>query len=238
MSNDPRIDSEISEALEYLPEGELEAMPGNDAVQLARFFSFARRLYRTSCERATGLHQLPMGPIVVVANQAGQFPNDAISIAISALLYANPPRLLRLLRPGSSRFPIPSILTQAGITPVGEVAGATLLREGHALLSFPEGLLTPEKMTREKGRLMPFALEPFRLAIQTKATLVPVAVQAVVPLLGVVNYFPLLARVRLTVGEPIESLGDESPEGLAAALRARIGGMLGNGPAQLSSGSR
>jgi len=234
--NDQRIDLEISEAIDYLPDGELSAMPGNDPAQLLRFFSFARKLYRSTCEHASGLHHLPMGPIVLVANQAGQFPLDAISIAVASLLYASPPRLLRLLRPGSARFPIPAALTQAGITPVGEVAGATLLREGHALLSFPEGLVTPSKLTRESRRLLPFSLEPFRLAIHTQATLVPVAVQAVVPLLGALNYFPLPARVRVTVGEPIAALGDERPEGLAAALQARIQRLLGGGPPLLSSG--
>ncbi len=234
--NDQRIDLEISEAIDYLPDGELSAMPGNDPAQLLRFFSFARKLYRSTCEHASGLHHLPMGPIVLVANQAGQFPLDAITIAVSSLLYASPPRLLRLLRPGSARFPIPAVLTQAGITPVGEVAGATLLREGHALLSFPEGLVTPSKLARESRRLLPFSLEPFRLAIHTRATLVPVAVQAVVPLLGALNYFPLPARVRVTVGEPIASLGDERPEGLAAALQARIQRLLGGGPPLLSSG--
>lgn len=235
-SPEPAVDPEIAEAIEYLPDGEFEAMPGLDEEQALRFFSFARRLYRRSCDQATGLHHLPMGPVILVANQAGQFPFDAISIAVASLLYASPPRLLRLLRPGSSRFPIPAALTQAGITPVTEVAGSTLLREGHALLSFPEGLLTPSKITRDRSRLLPFALEPFRLAIHHKATLVPVAVQAVVPLLGAVNFFPLPSRLRITVGEPIEALGDERPDGLAAALQARIQRLLHGGPPLLGRG--
>lgn len=233
---DPKLDPEICEAIEYLPDGELDAIAGNDPAQVMRFFSFARRLYRTTSEQVSGLHHVPMGPVILVANQAGQFPMDSVCIAVASLLYASPPRLLRLLRPGSWRFPVPSILTQAGITPVGEVAGATLLREGHALLSFPEGLITPGKLTRESRRLMPFALEPFRLAIHTQATLVPVAVQAVVPLAGALNYFPLPARVRLTVGEPIAALGDERPDGLAAALQARIQRLLGGGPPLLTRG--
>lgn len=229
-SADSGIDPEIAEAIDYLPDGEFEAMPGLDPSQTLRFFSLARKVYRRTCEQATGLHHLPMGPVILVANQAGQFPLDAVSIAVASLLYASPPRMLRLLRPGSSRFPIPAALTEAGITPVTEVAASTLLREGHALLSFPEGLITPSKIARDRSRLLPFALEPFRLAIHHKATLVPVAVQAVVPLMGAVNFFPLPARVRITVGDPIEALGDERPEGLAAALQARVQRLLNGGP--------
>lgn len=230
---DSGIDPEIAEAVEYLPDGELDAMPGLNTNQTLRFFSLARKIYRRTCEETLGLHHLPMGPIILVANQAGQFPLDAISLAVASLLYASPPRLLRLLRPGSSRFPIPTALTEAGITPVTEVAGSTLLREGHALLSFPEGLITPSKILRDRSRLLPFGLEPFRLAIQHRATLVPVAVHAVVPLMGAVPFFPLPSRIRLTIGEPIESLGDERPEGLAAALQARVQRLLNGGPLQL-----
>ncbi|MCS6902383.1 MAG: hypothetical protein RMJ98_12705 [Myxococcales bacterium] len=233
---EPAVDPEIAEAIDSLPDGEFEAMPGLNPEQTLRFFSLARKVYRRTCEQATGLHHLPMGPILVVANQAGQFPLDAISIAIASLLYASPPRLLRLLRPGSSRFPVPAALTEAGITPVTEVAGSTLLREGHALLSFPEGLLTPSKIARDRNRLLPFALEPFRLAIQHRATLVPVAVQAIVPLLGTVNFFPLPSRLKITVGEPIAALGDERPEGLAASLQARVQRLLHGGPPLLERG--
>ncbi|MCU0655577.1 MAG: hypothetical protein MUF64_09885 [Polyangiaceae bacterium] len=229
-SPDDGIDPEIAEAFDYLPDGELEAMPGLSLSQTTRFFSLARKVYRRTCDQALGLHHLPMGPVILVANQAGQFPFDAISIAVASLLYASPPRLLRLLRPGSGRFPIPAALTEAGITPVTEVAGSTLLREGHALLSFPEGLLTPSKIVRDRSRLLPFALEPFRLAIQHKATLVPVAVQAIIPVLGPVPFFPLPSRLLITLGQPIESLGDERPDGLAAALQARIQRMLHAGP--------
>lgn len=220
----PDLDPEIAEAIDDLPEGELDALPGTDGAQVRRFFSVARRLHRASCLEVTGTHHIPMGPIVLVANQSGQFPLDALSLALSSLLYASPPRLLRLLRPAGSSDVVSSLLAKAGVNLplVYEAGGAALLREGHALLTFPEGLVSPSKLTREPGRLLPFALSPFQLAIATRAALVPVAVRPEVRLIGSVSYFPLPTRFRLVFGEPIVALGDETPAGLAAAVQARV----------------
>ena len=154
----PDLDPEIVEALDDLPEGELTAHPGLEPGQARRVLSLARRLHRASCIEVTGVHHLPMGPAVLVANQSGQFPLDALSIVMAALLYASPPRLLRLLRPGGgSSSTVTSLLARAGVNlpVVYEAGGAALLRDGHALLTFPERAAdaTPERLasTLERG---------------------------------------------------------------------------------------
>ena len=163
-----------------------------------------------------GLEHLPSsGPVVVVSNHAS---------------YLDGPLLFALLdRP--ARFVVKRELASfAPLRRILEVAGAAWVerfdaergvedtrelvrhaRAGEALVFFAEGTFT-----RAPG-LRAFRMGPFVTAAQTGAAVVPVALAGTRSILRDGQWLPRRERLRITIGKPLRTQGDDWPA--AARLR-------------------
>jgi len=187
-----------------------------------------------------GIERLPRGPAIMVANHGGQLPFDGLMITASLLLDADPPRLARSL---TDRW-VPSLpfvstfYSRCGVVVGSPENARRLLADGATLLVFPEGMAGISKTIDRAYELQPFGTGFMRLAIETGAPVVPVAVvgseeqyptlynlenagrtlglpslpiwlQLPIPVLGLL---PLPVRYRLTFGEPLRFDGDPDDE--------------------------
>jgi 1-acyl-sn-glycerol-3-phosphate acyltransferase len=98
-----------------------------------------------------------------------------------------------------------------------------LLQQGEALVIFPEGGRSPD------GRLRPFRLGAFRLALAAAAPVVPVTIVGAFEAWPPCRRLPRPGRVRITYHAPVDgsalppSAGPrEQPERLMALVRERI----------------
>lgn len=127
---------------------------------------------------AHGIRDVPDGPVLLIANHAGQLPFDALMIATAMLMEAEPPRLVRgMAEYWISELPFASVWAARG----GGVAGTPqtcreMLEAGEAVLAFPEGVRGMNKTYSERYRLQRFGIGFMRLALETRTTIVPVAV--------------------------------------------------------------
>lgn len=134
-----------------------------------------RRYFRVE---TAGIDGVPDGPVLLIANHAGQLPFDALMIATAMLMEAEPPRLVRgMAEYWVSELPFASVWAARG----GGVAGTPLtcremLEAGEAVLAFPEGVRGMNKLYAERYRLQRFGTGFMRLALETRAPVVPVAV--------------------------------------------------------------
>lgn len=186
-----------------------------------------------------GIDRLPAGRCLVIANHAGQIPLDAAMICTAALLEAQPPRILR----GMAEYWVPSLpFLSVLMHRIGAVVGTPencrdLLENEEAVLAFPEGVRGISKPFRERYRLRQFGHGFLRLALQTRAPVVPVAVVGseehtialanleglarrlgipafpitlTWPWLGPLGLVPLPVKYRIYWGEPLQFEGDPS----------------------------
>jgi 1-acyl-sn-glycerol-3-phosphate acyltransferase len=187
-----------------------------------------------------GLDRIPAGPVILVANHAGQLPLDGVMITTGMLLEGDPPRLARsLVDRWVPTLPFVSVLFSRVGVAVGTPENAQLLlSRGEALLTFPEGMSGITKTVDQAYQLQRFGLGFMRLALASKAPIVPVAVvgseeqyptlynlkgvgklvglpalpiwaQMIVPVLGLL---PLPVRYRMEFGEPLRFSGDPDDE--------------------------
>jgi 1-acyl-sn-glycerol-3-phosphate acyltransferase len=201
----------------------------------------AALLYRAwfRCQTA-GLEHLPPGPAIIVANHGGQLPFDGLMITASLLLEADPPRLARSLtdRWVPSLPFVSTLYARCGVVLGSPENARRLLADGATLLVFPEGMAGISKTIDRAYELQPFGAGFMRLAIETGAPVVPVAVvgseeqyptlynlegagrilglpslpiwlQLPIPVLGLL---PLPVRYRLRFGEPLRFSGDPDDE--------------------------
>jgi len=133
------------------------------------------RYFRVSTH---GIQGVPEGPVLLIANHAGQLPFDALMIATAMLMEAEPPRLVRgMAEYWLSELPFASVWAARG----GGVAGTPqtcreMLDAGEAVLAFPEGVRGMNKVYAERYRLQRFGTGFMRLALETRTSIVPVAV--------------------------------------------------------------
>jgi 1-acyl-sn-glycerol-3-phosphate acyltransferase len=165
--------------------------------------------------RARGLERLPPGAAILVANHA--------SYLDMFLLAAVLPDDVRYVVKGEVRgWPvIGRLLGRAGhllvdrYVPERSLEGlreaAALLRRGGRLLIFPEGTFLAEVGLR------PFKLGAFRLACETGAPLVPMAIRGTRRALRDGMWLPRRARLELEVLDPIPPEG----QGMAEMVRLR-----------------
>lgn len=101
-------------------------------------------------------------------------------------------------------------------------AGERMRREGLSLVLFPEGTRSPD------GRLGVFKRGPFVLAIETRAPVVPVAVQGGARILGRGDrrIRPGALRIRFGPAIPTAALTEADRAALAERSRRRVAGML------------
>ena len=143
------------------------------AVGIAAFFH--RFYFRTE---VSGVHRVPTGRVLLVANHSGQIPVDGLLIGAAMFLDAEPPRLTRsMVEKWSQTLPFVSTL----FARLGQVVGVPqnarrLLELGEVILVFPEGIRGISKSFGERYRLTDFGLGFMRLALETDTPIVPVSV--------------------------------------------------------------
>jgi 1-acyl-sn-glycerol-3-phosphate acyltransferase len=189
-----------------------------------------------------GIERVPAGRVLLIANHAGNtFAYDGAMLALSLLLDAAPPRVVR----GMGEYYLPTIpFFSTWMHRTGSVVGTPenceqLLERGEAIMVFPEGERGFVKTYRERYRLQRFGLGFLRLALETGTPIVPVGIVGAeeqspglvrsrwlgrligapvapitltIPWLGPAGFVPLPVKFRIGFGEPILFEGDPSEE--------------------------
>ncbi|MDH3685406.1 MAG: acyltransferase family protein [Myxococcales bacterium] len=125
-----------------------------------------------------GIENLPPGPVLLIANHAGQFAYDGSMLSMAMLLEADPPRLARgmgeyfLWRMPWVGLSAARIGTMVG-TPENCIA---MLEDGECVMAFPEGARGANKPFRKRYELQRFGLGFMRLALATGTPIVPVGI--------------------------------------------------------------
>jgi 1-acyl-sn-glycerol-3-phosphate acyltransferase len=202
----------------------------------------ARWIYKNYFRvEAHGVERVPEGRVLLVSNHAGQIPVDGAMVAISLFLEAEPPRIARsMVEKWVPTLPFVSVF----FSRCGQVVGTPencrwLLEHDQAILVFPEGVKGVSKTFDKRYRLQEFGLGFMRLALESRAPIVPVAVigseeQApalynftrlakvigtpsfpvtpTFPFLLPVGALPYPVKYRIYFGEPMRFEGDPSDE--------------------------
>lgn len=211
-----------------------------DTVRLSAAFliHLHRHWFRTEVH---GVDNVPDGRVLLVSNHGGQVPLDGIVIACSLLFDKQRPRFARsMIERFISTLPFLSVWFPR----VGQVLGSPenarrLLEAGEPLLIFPEGVHGISKTFDARYKLAPFGPGFMRLALETHAPVVPVAVIGaeeqypsvaelkklsalfglpalpVIPQLFFGMFLPLPTKYRIYFGEPLYFTGDPDDEDAA-----------------------
>lgn len=124
-----------------------------------------------------GVDNLPQkGPVIFIANHSGFMGFDALMIGHQVYLHTQRvPRIIAhklwFLRPEISVH-----AKRLGLTPATLESGLKILKKNQGLILFPEGEEGNFKPTKYRYRLRRFRRGFIRLALQTGAPIVPVAV--------------------------------------------------------------
>jgi 1-acyl-sn-glycerol-3-phosphate acyltransferase len=185
-----------------------------------------------------GIENVPAGRALIIANHSGQVPLDGLAIGASLMLDAEPPRFPRsMVEKWSAELPFVSVLFPR----VGQVVGSPenarrLLQNDETLVVFPEGSRGISKTFDRRYQLVDFGLGFMRLALETGAPIIPVAVIGaeeqypsiadlkplarmlgmpavpILPQLFVGMALPLPTKYRIYFGEPLHFTGDPDDE--------------------------
>ena len=192
---------------------------------------------------AEGVQNVPGGRALIVSNHSGQLPFDGMMLATSLVVDRNPPRVVRsMVEKWVPRLPFVSVF----FARMGQVVGTPencrrLLDRDEAILVFPEGTRGISKTIDKRYQLASFGQGFMRLALESKAPIIPAAVVGAeeqapallnikslakmigtpsfpvtptFPLLGPLGLLPLPTRYRIYFGEAMrfEGHGDEDDE--------------------------
>jgi len=197
-----------------------------------------------------GIERVPEGPVLLIANHAGNtFAWDAAMLAVAMLLEAEPPRIVR----GMGEYFLPTLpFFNVWMQRAGSVVGTPenclqLLAHGEAIMVFPEGERGFVKTWAHRYELQRFGLGFMRLALETGTPIVPVGivgaeeqspaianlrwlgrlfgspafpVTPTFPFLGLAGFLPLPVKFHLHFGHPLRFEGDPSEED--AAVEAKV----------------
>ncbi len=186
--------------------------------------------------QAHGVENVPDGRCLLVSNHSGQLPFDGVMIMCALLAERDPPRYVRsMVEKWIPRLPFVSVF----MARAGQVVGTPdncrrLLESEEAILVFPEGVRGISKTFDKRYQLQKFGTGFIRLALETDAPVVPVAVVGAeeqapaltnlagvakmfkmpafpvtptFPLLGPAGLLPLPTRYRIYFGEPLRFAG-------------------------------
>jgi 1-acyl-sn-glycerol-3-phosphate acyltransferase len=186
---------------------------------------------------AIGLEALPVGRTLFVGNHGGQIPLDAMMAGMALFMEAEPPRIARaMVERWVPTVPfVSSLFTRIGAM-IGDPANCReLLEHDQSVMVFPEGVRGSGKLFKDRYQLQRFGTGFMRLAIESKAPIVPVAIIGTeetypsvhnfksfanligapyfpitpfFPLLGPLGLIPLPAKVTVRFGAPILFEGD------------------------------
>jgi 1-acyl-sn-glycerol-3-phosphate acyltransferase len=204
-----------------------------DSIRTA--ITVSRWLYRHYFRaQAFGIEHVPTsGRVLLVSNHSGQLPFDALVIGTACFLEPPQPRLVRAM----VEFFVPTVPFASYLfSRWGQITGTPencrrLLAADEAVLVFPEGARGISKPFSKRYQLADFGKGFMRLALETGAPIVPVAVigaeeqapavnlKSVAKLFGmpsmpIVPYPPFVAPLPLPVkyrvyfGEPMTFTGD------------------------------
>lgn len=205
----------------------------------------------------TGIEKVPKGRVLLVSNHSGQLPLDGAMISVALLTEADPPRAARsMVEKWVPTLPWVSTF----MARCGQVVGTPqncirLLQSEEAILVFPEGVRGLNKLFRQRYQLATFGQGFMRLALETNAPIVPVAVvgaeeqapalfdlkplarvlkMPAVPITPTVLPIPLPARYHIYFGDPMRFTGrpddeDAELERKVNQVRAVIQSMLNEG---------
>jgi len=225
------------------------------ALAASAFAVLYRYYFRVKCYGIE--HVPPRGRAMIVGNHSGGYAIDGAMLITSLFLEMEPPRLGQgMAEKFLNRFPFASLWTSR----TGQFTGLPehahrLLEDDRLLMVFPEGARGTAKLYRERYSLVDFGTGFMRLALQTRAPIVPVgilgggtAVPTIanlyglgrllgVPYVPVTPYLlplPLPAPVELHYGEPLtfSGTGDEDDDviaGYVAQVKSRVAGLIERG---------
>jgi 1-acyl-sn-glycerol-3-phosphate acyltransferase len=171
-----------------------------------------------------GIEHVPdSGPVLIVANHSGQLPIDGTLIGYAVATRKHAPRFPRAMI--ERFFPtvpyIGNILNQLGAVLGDPVNCSKMLKNGEAVIVFPEGIRGSGKLYKDRYQLQRFGSGFVRLAMKHGAPIIPVgvvgceetipAIANIKPLAKIlgVPYVPvalpivLPAKVHLCFGKPI-----------------------------------
>jgi 1-acyl-sn-glycerol-3-phosphate acyltransferase len=227
-----------------------------DSIRSA--FSVARWVYRHYFRaEAFGVENIPEhGRVIFVSNHSGQLPFDALVIGTACFLEPPQPRLVRAM----VEFFVPTVPFASYLfARWGQITGTPencrrLLSADEAVLVFPEGARGISKPFSKRYQLAEFGKGFMRLALETGAPIVPVAVIGAeeqapainlkrlarlmrAPAFPIVPYPPFVAAVPLPVkyrvyfGEAMKFTGDpddddEALDDKIKTVRNRIQSMI------------
>ncbi len=232
---------------------------GVERVHLGRFFSALSFLYRSYFRvRCDGQEHIPKrGRGMLVGNHSGGVALDAAMVLASCLLELDPPRLAQGM---AEKFidHVPFASTWA--SRCGQLTGLPehaerLLEDDRLLMVFPEGARGTAKLYPQRNSLVEFGTGFVRLAMQTKAPIIPFgfvgggdAIPTVfnayklgrafgvpyVPLTPYILPLPLPAQCAIHYGEPFlfEGTGredDETVQEHVDAVKASIAALVARG---------
>jgi 1-acyl-sn-glycerol-3-phosphate acyltransferase len=218
-----RIETQVHEAVERLelPFNALGLDPyGISKKYLERFFTVLAIAYRYYFSvRARGVEHVPArGRAMLVGNHSGGIPIDATMVIACCLLEVDPPRLAQgMVERFLNRFPVASLWASR----TGQFTGSPehaerLLNDDRLLLVFPEGSRGTAKLFRDRYSLVHFGSGFMRLALKTRAPIVPFVV------LGASEAFPTVVnayRLGRVLGIPYVPI---VPYGLPIALPVKV----------------
>ena len=192
---------------------------------------FHRGYFRSE---VTGIEKIPSGRCLVIGNHSGQIPIDAMMVAASLMMDAEPPRFPRsMVEKWSATLPFVSTIFPRCGQVIGSPENARRLLDNEELIVvFPEGSRGIAKTFDKRYQLTDFGLGFMRLALETKTPIVPVSVVGaeeqlinianiapLAKLLGMPSFpvmpqlfmglpFPLPTKYHITYGDPIRFTGD------------------------------
>jgi len=204
------------------------------AEESIRWFSLLWKYFRVEVH---GIEKVPEGRVLLVPNHGGQLPIDGTLVGLAMVMEANPPRVARgMVERWFPTLPfVSSLFTRCGQV-VGDPANCrALLDRDQAIMVFPEGVRGSGKLYDKRYQLQTFGTGFVRLALESKAPIVPVAIIGAEetypaihdakslaklfgapympitpfwPLLGPVGAVPLPVQIDLHFGDPIYLEGD------------------------------
>ncbi len=209
------------------------------------------------------IERVPAGPVLLIANHAGQLPFDGAMLTLAMLLEADPPRVVRGMGEYYlSRLPFLSVSVARGGTLVGTPENCThMLENGECVMVFPEGVRGINKPYSKRYQLQRFGLGFMRLALEVKVPIVPVAIVGSeeqnpgianleglgkalgmpslpitvgFPWLGPLGILPLPVKYRIYFGEPLYFEGEPSEDD--AAIQEKVDAVRGSIEAMFERG--
>lgn len=183
-------------------------------------------------------------PYIVVANHSGQVAIDAILLCFAFVLEVSHPRLLRgMVDRFVAQAPfLGSLAAEMGLVLGDRTNSLFLLDKKESLMVFPEGMKGITKNTKDFYHLQKFTSGFFRMAIESKTKILPIAIVGAeefypyvyhskllakilklpafpltptFPLLGLLGMLPLPSPVDIYIGDPYEppkDLNFDSPD--------------------------